>query len=327
MKNYQVILLQKQMSKVIKLLALLIAFVIILAGIVFVFSNTSLPLNSYLDYDSAFGNFYLSFGNPTNKNLDFGLSNNKVRLHKELHDEVNVLFCEEENNTNCFVSSSLLLLPEFPELQNLLLKGNLPTNGEVVISESISSLLKLDVGDPVLLKDFLNYAIFNVSGIIKDTYGFPNEYNPNQIYTVILENTSDNWRSFQPFTIYSFHQNAIRHNHALDYSSSIKRIVFALTIMLQIVLFLLFVFMQQLSSYLIGVNRFLKHQALLGKGKKYLNIFLLKYDCLVYSFLCIVLFIVFHANNMGIAYWMFILIFTFIITYLIQTKRVKKWLY
>lgn len=327
MKNYQVILLQKQMSKIIKFLALLITFVIILAGVIFVFSNTFQPINSYLDYESAFGNFYLSFENPANKKLYFGLSNNKLRIHKELHDEVNVLFCEEENDTNCFVSSSLLLLPDFSESQHLLLKGKLPTNGEIVISESISSLLELDVGDSVLLKDFLNYEVLKVSGIIKDTNGFPNEYNPNQIYTVILENTLDNWKAFQPFTIYSFQWNEISHNHALDYSSSIKRIVLVLTIILQIILFLLFILMQQLSSYLIGINRFLKHQALLGKGKKYFNIFLLKYDCLIYSFLCIVLFIVFRINNMGIAYWIFILIFNFIITYLIQTKRVKKWLY
>lgn len=315
------------MSKIIKLATLIIAFVTLLAGVAFVFSNTTLPLDSYMYFDSTFDKFHLSFGNSANKKQDLGLSNNRVRIHKELHDEIDVLFCEEENNTNCFVSSYLLLLPELPESQNLLLKGKLPTNGEIVISESISALLDLDVGDSVLLKDFLNYAVLNVSGIIKDTYGFPNEYNANQIYTVILANTLYNWSTFQPFATYSCQQNVASDNRATNYSGSIRISIFTLTIILQIVLFFLFIAMHYLCFYLIGVSRFLKHQVLLGKRKKYLNMYLLKFDCVIYSFLCIALFITFGINNMGISYWVVILGFTFIITYLLQTKRIKKWLY
>ena len=315
------------MSKIIKFATLIIAFVIVLTGVIFVFSNTSQPLNSYMDYDSSFENFHLSFGDSTNGKPELGLANNRVRIHKELHDEINVLFCEEENNTNCFVSSSLLLLPELPESQLLLLKGKLPEPGEIVISESISTLLDLDVGDSVLLKDFLNYEVLNVSGIIKDTYGFPNEYNSNQIYTVILANTLDNWKTFQPFTSYSYQQSSTSYNQVTNYSSSIRRSIFTLTIIFQIVLFLLFIVVHCLLFHIFGVCRFLKHQILLGKEKKYLNMYLLKYECIIYSFLCIISLITFRINNIGIAYWVIILGFTFIITYLIHAKRIKRWLY
>lgn len=315
------------MSKIIKLATLIIAFVILMAGVVFVYSNTALPLNSYMDFYSTFDNFRLSFEDPINKKVDLGLANNRVRIHKELHDETNVLFCEEENNTNCFVSSSLLLLPELPESQHLLLKGKFPTNGEIVISESISTSLNLDVGDSVLLKDFLNYSVLNVSGVIKDTYGFPNEYNRNQIYTVILENTLDNWNALQPFSSYSCQQDITSYNHDGDYSSSIRRGFLILTIILQIVIFFLFVVMHHLLSNLIGIYRYLRHQAILGKGEKYIDIYLLKYDCVIFSLLCIVSFIIFGINNIEITYWVFILVFAFIITYLIQTIRTKKWLY
>ena len=315
------------MSKIIKLATLIMAFVIVLAGVIFVFSNTFQPLNSYISYDSSFGNFYLSFEDSTNEKLQLGLANNRVRIHKELHDKINVLFCEEENNTNCFVSSSLLLLPELPESQLLLLKGKLPEPGEIVVSESISTLLDLDVGDTVLLKDFLNYLVLNVSGIIKDTYGFPNEYDSNQVYTVILANTLDNWKTFQPFTSYSYQQSSTSYNQVTNYSSSIRKSIFTLTIILQTILFLMFVVVHCLSFQIFGVYRFLKHQILLGKGKKYLNMYLLKSECMIYSFLCIILLITFHINNIGIAYWGVILVFTFIITYLIQAKRIKRWLY
>lgn len=135
------------------------------------------------------------------------ISNN--RLHSILHEsEDEVIDCEENGNTDCFISAISCRFGEDDDFwSNLLLEGNLPINDtEIVISEELSKRRNIRINDVVSVKSLLDYKNVRISGILMNPYGITDFAKEDAYYIVSIIPTDDytskirgNWYSFSNF--------------------------------------------------------------------------------------------------------------------------------
>ncbi len=280
------------MGKFIKVTALIILYCIIVVGLAFVYSNTIQPSETYLRFWNIFPIYQANLKNAYYDGLSVRVSKEKVRIHKKSHNEDEVLLCEERNDLNCFLSCSLLILPLTEDCHTILIDGNLPKEGEIAVCENLADLLDLTIGDSVVVKNFLNFNKYKISGIIENANGFPEEYSRYD-YAAVVENSNTNWTIYQPFDLYHLgleESNFGKISIGSFFITSRELVVFKWIFKIIIVALLLFVCF--LSKEFLDLNQFLLRQRILGKKDGQTIVISLLYDSSVIlilgSVLCVV---------------------------------------
>ncbi len=140
-------------------------------------SNSFMPVYEHISALSQTDKQYLRTEQeiPTDKNALF-IERSQLRLHKNLHETKDLAFkCERERNTDCYISAiSINAVSDTDFLQKCLVKGNLPKNkNEIAINENIAKSMNYSIGDEVCLMSAILYENVEISGIIRNFYGFP----------------------------------------------------------------------------------------------------------------------------------------------------------
>lgn len=154
-------------------------------------------------------------------------TNPDIIIHSKKHEnKKNVKHCELENDTKCFIKVRVASL-KGKFWQHFLVKGILPdTPDDMLINESLANRLKLGVGDKAWVSRALDFKEKRITGIIKNSYGFP-EYTPHEhhqffcYFDMPLENGtfysfSDN-KDNACFNVSEYLQNANRKIHIVSF--------------------------------------------------------------------------------------------------------------
>ena len=96
---------------------------------------------------------------PTDINALF-IERSQIRIHKNLHETEDFVFqCEQENNTDCFISAtSINAVSGNDFLEKCIVKGNLPKGkSEIAINENLAKRLHYSIDDKLCLKSAILY--------------------------------------------------------------------------------------------------------------------------------------------------------------------------
>ncbi len=305
------------MDKTIKILILLIFYCLILAGLLITYINVIQPIIDYKTYNEVFFSpFIISNVSDVNE-VAIGIAKENVRIHKTIHDAESVLLCEELNDGDCFVSGNLIVFSEMLYSVIPLIEGHMPASeNEIVVSENISKLLKLKVGDPIEVKNFLILKKLTISGITKNLYGFPGTYNPSQLDTVILGDSEINWQSYKPFSIFSTLTNIANLDTNGDTvvicKLSLYSLLFAITAIFGI-----------LIKYTIGLEKYINHQIILGKTLRRRRLIYVFADTIVLFVLGSICLLLFQFSSIKITATLYIVMSVFLLDILFQYLRMR----
>ena len=132
----------------------------------------------------------------------------QIRIHKTLHETEDKVFkCEQSSNTNCYVSSiALNAISDNDFLKKCVLKGELPKDSKsVAINENLAKLLNYSIGDEICIKSAILYEVVQISGIIRNFYGFPDFKADANFY--IIMNRGFDYQSSVIGNYYDFSDN------------------------------------------------------------------------------------------------------------------------
>lgn len=281
------------------------------------------PLLDYTEYNNTLISYYLDNDLFEIHEDAIGIARDNVRIHRTIHDSEGVLLCEEANNSACFVSSNLMVCSVKFYNSIPLIEGSMPTSeNEIVVSENVSKSLRLKVGDLIELKNFLLLKNLTISGITKNLYGFPNDYNPHQLNVVILGDSKINWQSFKPFFSFSVSMDITNSDRNMREMRSFKNISNNLTLCLKLFYFSLFAITAIFSILIkscIGLNQYIKHQIILGKTlmrRRLISIYTEIVIGVVLGSICLILLQFSSADNVVILVVMFVFLIETLFLYL-----------
>ena len=128
-----------------------------------------------------------------------------IRLHTQNHiTEAEVLLCEEEGNTDCYLSTISICIDSQSKIwPKLLYKGDIPhTSNSLMINKRLAKRLNIGIGDHIGVKTAISFDDFVVCGIMRNFYGFP-DYDKNAYYYCLFDR-NESYKSKISGTYYTF---------------------------------------------------------------------------------------------------------------------------
>lgn len=311
------------MNSIVKCTLVIILYALVLFGVVFVYSDIFQPVRDYSDYYSYFYEFNQIYENDFSLDESLALADEMIRIHKGAHNETTVLVCEESNNSDCFTTGSLLILPQPKSCYSgLVLDGVLPEGDEIAVSESIANSLGLRIGERVILKNFLTFREVLVSGIIKNAYGFPKEFDRNNTNTIVAGNSLQNWITYQPFSVFQSDIAYMVDGNSSIYSSRINEPVLY-NVIFHLLLSILFLVAFSLIRRFSGISKYVKHQFLLGKKASHRRMIVFVYNLILFLVLGIIFCTILASYKIGVEFGFISILCVWGLVNLIQVLRIK----